>query len=401
MDNETIATKKDYQTLVKHNKLIKSRYTLTTAEQKLLYKLFEHIQKHGYTTRKLKIVFDDFYRDFKKVHGMNLTKEGFKNLVEGLQMNMPYIIKGDEFVKTQWYRIHGKLDYSEITLELDEYVFEYIQAQKGSFTQLSYESLYSFKKAYTFKIYELLKQWARTKTAITFTVEEFKADLDILDNSGYKNFSNIEKRIIIPAVEEINTKSEMKISYKLHVEGRKTKAIEFYILKHEPIKKIFSEIKTTLKDGVEDVEVLQGFIDVDVLDTTEAPQQAPASATSFYIPEDSILSVASKRAFKRDFNKYDFSIEEYKKAFYDAEEKVIERDNMEEGEFIQKHQYDLFATVLNGNIATLEANKKSAEEFKENLELYAPEEETEAPASEENQGVELPSWIQNLNNYDK
>ena len=38
MDNETIATKKDYQTLVKHNKLIKSRYTLTTAEQKLLYK---------------------------------------------------------------------------------------------------------------------------------------------------------------------------------------------------------------------------------------------------------------------------------------------------------------------------------------------------------------------------
>ena len=118
--------KKDYSLLVKHNNLIQGKYYLEASEQKLLYKIFEKIQKKSYTTRIVQINFQDFYNDYKSVLTKNITKKDFKNLIESLQDKKPYIIKGDEYIRTQWYKIYGKVDLSEVKLELDIDVFEYV-----------------------------------------------------------------------------------------------------------------------------------------------------------------------------------------------------------------------------------------------------------------------------------
>lgn len=232
--DDSIATKRDYKSIVKHNNLIQSRYTLEASEQKLLYKLFEHVQKNQYTTRVLELSFDDFYKNFKGMLGKNITKADFKHIVESLQDKKPYIIVDDKFTRTQWYKIKGDIDYEEIRLILDDDVFEYIQAQEKNFTMLKLESIYSFKKFYTMRIYELLKQWSNTKKSITFDLEEFKLNLNIEKNTGYKNFNNIKKRILEPAIDEINKKSELEISYGVGKEGKKVSNITFNIINKKP-----------------------------------------------------------------------------------------------------------------------------------------------------------------------
>lgn len=349
MLKETIATKRDYKSIVKHNNLIKSRYTLDTSEQKLLYKIFEHVQRLNYNTKEIKISFAEFFKDFKSVLDKNITKADFKNTVESLQDKKVYIfneLDPDEFIRTQWYKIKGNINFEELTLILDDDVFKYIQSQEKNFTMLRLESIYSFKKAYTFKIYELVKQWANTKSFIEIKIEAFKENLDILNNTGYKNYSNIEKRIILPALEEINNKSELKLAYEPIKDGRKVIAIQFTVLKNR--------LAPKLENNNDDLEKLM-----------EAP------AKSFYIPEDSLLSTAVKRSFKREFKQYNFSIPEYEEAFYKAEEKVIERDNMSEDELIKSNQYELFKSVLLGNIATIEAQQKQSSSFIEDMNFYA------------------------------
>lgn len=387
-NKEVVTTKRDYQSIVKHNNLIKSRYTLDTSEQKLLYKLFEHVQKHNYSTKELNLNFNDFMKEFKGVLNKNITKADFKKLVESLQDKKPYIIIGDEFTRTQWYKIKGKINYDEIKLILDDDVFRYIQAQEKNFTMLRLESIYSFKKAYTFKIYELIKQWSNTKSVILFDVAELKKDLDIEENKGYKNYSNIEKKIILPAVEEINKNSELTIMYEPLKVGRKVTQVKFTVIENKPAPKLgegkLKEVEVILNDGAgNSVPCLQSCITFD--------EEAPAEETinkNYYIPEMLKISASAKEKFIKicEDELINFADINYIKALEIAITEFKKKKGIEK---VTDRSVNLFNKIFIDAVEDVFNKMPESELF------------TEVPATEEIEGVELPSWIQNLNNYDK
>lgn len=342
MRGDAVKVKKDYKSLVKHNHLIRGKYSLEASEQKLLYKLFEHIQKNNYTTKELTLSFVSFYREFKSILGKNLSKADFKNLIEGLQDKKPYIIIGDEFIRTQWYKIRGKLDYEEVKLIIDDDVFKYIQVQEKNFTMLRLESVYSFKKFYTMRIYELLKQWSNTKSVITLSICDLKKHLDIEENPGYKNYSNIRKYILDPATEEINEKSELTINYKPLKEGRKVIAIEFTIMdqlpafKNQAISEPAQEPSPVLED-----EVMKNVVG-DINDD------------KFYIPEPGYLDTSVVRGFINNFKDIDFNDEDNKQAFIDAAMITCFKDGVE---VITPTQYGLFRKTLKNKLDDIQFKK--------------------------------------------
>lgn len=393
MKKDSIATKRDYQSLVKHNNLIRGKYTLEASEQKLLYKLFEHVQKNNYTTRELNLSFVDFYREFKGVLNKNISKADFKNLVEGLQDKKPYIIIGDEFIRTQWYKIRGKLDYEEVKLILDDDVFKYIQVQEKNFTMLRLESVYSFKKFYTMRIYELLKQWSNTKKIVHITIEELKKYLDIEDNTGYKNFSNIKKYILEPATKEINDKSELTISYEPIKEGRKVVAIDFNIIDQLPAFKypkmekkkletaegqpqaeeiIITEVDDILNDSEGNkIPVKQKCFDVDAIQEQQVKQPTaeevkPALQGCKY-PEFTALNKQALRSLNIYFRGMDFTQGELFDAFIKAENKTMEKDDID---IIDVNSFSYFKAVLEGEINDIEFRKKEQEKLNLDWELY-------------------------------
>lgn len=91
------------------------------------------------------------------------------------------------------------------------------------------------------RIYELLKQWSTIKKNISYKVDLLKELLGLEEiierkdgkekiiNKSYRNFGLFEKRIIIPAVNEINEKSEINVTYTKEKEGRKVVGITFHV----------------------------------------------------------------------------------------------------------------------------------------------------------------------------
>lgn len=336
--------KKDYSLLVKHNNLVQGKYYLEASEQKLLYKIFEEIQKKGYTTREVIIKFNEFYNDYKSTLGKNITKKDFKNLIENLQDKKAYLIKGDEYVRTQWYKIYGKLDLSEFRLQLDEDVFEYVQSLNKNFTGLRLETLYSFKSFHSMRIYELLKQWSETKNDISYSVDSLKELLGVEEHVGYKNFANFNKYVLQKAKKEINEKSELTIEVEKIKEGRSVKGVCFKILDRDRSR----NFKT--------------------VESSEQLEEPVIKANKFYIPKELSIDKKLETLFSRQFNKYDFNDIDYYTLLLESEEIALKKDR---SDLIKSSNYKLFAKILKTRIDNFEYIKKREEENKEEEMLYS------------------------------
>ena len=339
--------KKDYSLLVKHNNLVQGKYYLEASEQKLLYKVFEEVQKKGYTTREVIIKFNEFYRDYKSILGKNITKKDFKDLIENLQDKKAYIIKGDEYIRTQWYKIYGKLDLSEVKLQLDEDVFDYVQSLNKNFTGLRLETLYAFKSFHSMRIYELLKQWSETKTEIIYSVDSLKELLGVEDNVGYKNFANFNKYVLQKAKKEINEKSELTIEVEGKKEGRAVKGVCFKILE------IDKSNNTKLVNTSEPIEEL---IEEPIIGTNK-----------FHISKELNIDKKLETLFSRQFNKYDFNDTDYYSLLLEAEELALKKDG---STLITALNYKLFAKILKTKIDNFEYRRKIEGEKEEEERLY-------------------------------
>jgi plasmid replication initiation protein len=218
------------KSFIENSNLIQAQYYLNAVEQKLLYKIFEEIQKSSYTTNNISINHQIFFKDFKSVIGTNMSKKEFITLIENLQNRRISIINGNNFIKTQWYKIYEQLNSSNMQLELDLDVFEHIQFLYKDFMTIKLETLYSFKSFYSMRIYELIKQSYSVKKEIIYTLDYLKQILGIENNLGYDNFTNFDKNVISNAIQEINAKSEILVEYEKIKEGRIIKSILFKII---------------------------------------------------------------------------------------------------------------------------------------------------------------------------
>lgn len=325
---------KDYNSLVKHNNLIQGKYTLSASEQKFVYKLFEIIQKRNYSSREISFKFDTIYRDYSGIVDKNITKQEFKNLIEGIQNNQPRVIIGDQFIRTQWYAIKGDLDYNEITLIIDEHIFKYIQAIEENFTKLDFASIYSFTTFFAMRIYELLKQWSGTRQGIVFKLDYFKELLEIQDK--YKRYYDLDKYVLKKSTEQINEKSDIFVEYKPIRKGRSVESIEF------TIKEKKENIETSYKDKK------------DVIEERHENKNINLNKKEFFIPEEISLSDKLKNLFKIEFGEYNFSEPKYYKLLLEAEEITLKKDNSSK---IVATNYELFSSILRNKISYLKAKE--------------------------------------------
>lgn len=325
---------KDYNSLVKHNNLIQGKYTLSASEQKFVYKLFEIIQKRNYSSREISFKFDTIYKDYSGIVDKNITKQEFKNLIEGIQNNQPRVIIGDQFIRTQWYAIKGDLDYNEITLIIDEHIFKYIQAIEENFTKLDFASIYSFTTFFAMRIYELLKQWSGTRQGIVFKLDYFKELLEIQDK--YKRYYDLDKYVLKKSTEQINEKSDIFVEYKPIRKGRSVESIEFTI----------REKKENIETSYQDKK--------DVIEARHENKNMNLNKKEFFIPEEISLSDKLKNLFKIEFGEYNFSEPKYYKLLLEAEEIALKKDNSSK---IVATNYELFSSILRNKISYLKAKE--------------------------------------------
>jgi plasmid replication initiation protein len=75
-------------------------------------------------------------------------------------------------------------------------------------------------------LYEIAIKYHKVKIP-EYSIEEFRKLTNTLKSKSYDNFARLKAKVIIPAIEEINEKTDMNISYTVRKKGRKIEFINF------------------------------------------------------------------------------------------------------------------------------------------------------------------------------
>lgn len=116
-----------------------------------------------------------------------------------------------------------------------------IDGYETAFTKFLLEQTANLNSVYSVRLYELLKQWLEAKKA-TLELELMRGQLGLGVNE-YVRMSDFKKRVLDLAVNEINEKTDLKVSYTNVKQGRKIVGFNFKILEKPKPKKEKEDIK--------------------------------------------------------------------------------------------------------------------------------------------------------------
>lgn len=229
---KTLADRSQY--VVKANDLIRrTRYSLTAQQQKIVLFAISKIKPEDDINTEyifdinelanacgLRIREGGYYYDQIKKDLETLTTRQWCTMPDGAERTISWI--GDaEIVKSD----------TKVTITFNKYMQPYLFDLKQKYTQYRLQSVLVFKGKYAIRLYEIMRSYTSDNALdmgeekeITITLEDLRYLLDI--QGIYPTWREFNRRVIEPAIKEINERAE-----DIHVEyepmrGDHTRTIE-------------------------------------------------------------------------------------------------------------------------------------------------------------------------------
>lgn len=134
-----------------------------------------------------------------------------------------------------------------------------INGAEDFFTSYLLEQTASMDSIYSVRLYELLVQWKAAKQTPVFKLEKFRDQLGV-GIEEYKAMCDFKKRILQVAIDEINEKSDIRISYEQVKKGRSIAGFKFKVLTKDKAKSISNNINSKDADTL-DMFTIEGLSD--------------------------------------------------------------------------------------------------------------------------------------------
>ncbi|MGO5066926.1 replication initiation protein [Clostridium sp. LCP25S3_F8] len=223
MDKNIECTKNNW--IYQSNKLIEASYFLTVTEQKLVRLLASMIRKDDNDFKEYKFS----TKDLIKI--LNTSKGRFYRDIDNItDLLMQRIIKikdisNGEFEKYHWVDV-AKYKSGVLILKINKDLKPFYLSLDW-YTKYQFKNIMQFKSTYSFRIYELLKQYEKIGYRI-ITINELRNMLAIEKNK-YPKYANLKQKVIGVAINEININTDLNIDYEELKESRKVTSIRFYI----------------------------------------------------------------------------------------------------------------------------------------------------------------------------
>jgi len=220
---------KENALVTKHNKLIEARYSLSLQEQRLMLWIVSQIEPEDKELEGFSIRI----RDLAQFLGIERNKNIYKQME---QITRGLVTKGielrnlekDTLLQTTWLG-HAYYRFGEgiVELSVSDKLTPYLIELRKHFTTIPLRVAVSLKSSYTIRIYELLKQYQKTGQR-TIQLDDFRLYLGIKPKQ-YPKYNDFKKRTVIPAHQEINSKTDIRFEFEEIKRGRKITAIKFSI----------------------------------------------------------------------------------------------------------------------------------------------------------------------------
>ncbi|MEG2985018.1 MAG: replication initiation protein [Peptostreptococcaceae bacterium] len=367
-------TDEDIKVLMKHNALVKAKYNLTLVQNRVFELLLYKFQKE-----KEGILSCEVHRDeFRNLIGKekDRTIKGVSDLLESLRIKEILIAeKIQDKNKYKWHRfglINGSIydeDRDVFTVKATEEIYSLIQNyynKREGHTPINLIVKLGMNNYYAQRLYDLLRVWSGTKQVINYEVEELKELLQI--DKKYNLYGDFKRRVILPAIKELNDTGYFNIDIKENKIGRKVDSIDF-IVKDLDKRKYFT--KDNFVNNVSKAsELKECGVSIDEeenlyvkCETNETIQ----SNTEVFVPDESVFTRGTLRSFKKDFKVIDFKNEYMERAFDEAIMITLDRDDVET---IKATSYKFFKTTLDNKIKEYKLEEQKDLKYKKELEKY-------------------------------
>lgn len=218
---------RDYK-VVKGNEIIqKARYDLGLAEIKAFSFILSKIKPTDKAFTEYTFTINEYCRvlGIETNNGKNIqtVKKSLKALVD--KSFFLTLEDGTETTISWFNKIWIYKGSGKIKVRLDDDLQKYVTGLYTNFTQYELLCTLPMRSTYSIRIYELLKSYAYMKQR-EFDLDQLKRSLGC---EHYKRFPDFRRKVIEIAVKEINTYTDLEITWKPVTKGKKVIALDFEI----------------------------------------------------------------------------------------------------------------------------------------------------------------------------
>lgn len=198
----------------------RSTLTLSPMEFRVKYLLISLIQKDDCKFDAIDISVPVFAKYFGLKWGGEQTKS-LKTAIENLT-EFSYILDRNII---RWLSPESHISGGNIHLKLDDSLIPYLLLLDGYFTVYNYESVAKFTSKYSYRTYEFLK----SAEGIGFYKISLDDAISLLGDNCCKTKASFIKRVLTPALNDINNHSDIRIKRRFHKPFGKPEQIWFSI----------------------------------------------------------------------------------------------------------------------------------------------------------------------------
>ena len=199
---------------------LRSVLVLNQMEFRIRYMLISLIQKDTIEFDSIDISVSEFAEYF----GLKWGGEQTKNLRISIEtlIESSYYVDGNT---VHWLTPESCFSDGNIHLKLDDSLTPYLLQLKNNFTRYNYESVAKFTSKYSYRLYEFLK----SAEGMGFYKISLDDSISLLGDNCCKTKAEFIKRVLTPALKDINTHSDICIRKRFHKPFGKTEQLWFSI----------------------------------------------------------------------------------------------------------------------------------------------------------------------------
>lgn len=219
------------------NGLIEARHTnpLTVREQKIVLTMVSMIQPTDEDFKDYEISIKEFSEMLGLEGSAKYTE--LKEITKDLMSKSVEIPKADGgWLFANWV---SSAEYQKgegtISLSFSPKLMPYLLQLKNAFTSYRLSNILSLKSTYSIRLYELMKKWQHLGRW-ECSIENLREKIGVGEDK-YPRYANFKARVLKSAVEEVNEKTDLFITFKETKKGRSVNKIEF-IIQYSPDKEI-------------------------------------------------------------------------------------------------------------------------------------------------------------------
>jgi plasmid replication initiation protein len=212
-------------TIYKANKIVEAGFKLSLNEQRVILACIAQVRSTDslLTCDEFELTASHFSQMFhvtesRAYHALTEVSETLFNryvVVDNPYPDKPRIKR----LKMRWISaIKHVPDEGKIILNFSQDMLPYLSELKGRFTRYELKNIGKMTCVYAIRLYELLIQWQK-RGSRTVDIEWLKRQFEI--ELLYSDVCDLKKRVLIPAVEDINENSNLHVSWQQIKTGRK------------------------------------------------------------------------------------------------------------------------------------------------------------------------------------